>query len=166
MNAISLRAKLLAAAVIALVGCGGSQKGPQCSTTEKATRPQVAITWHVKHGSMDDDPPRPRVKLAIDGAGTKEEIDLGELVGMCKPSEVGAQLDEPVYGSKVTEIACANGGKSTFVTVFLAAPGKLSIKRWEKTDGGDSLQNVKELRVVDVPSCAVFASEVAQGGDL
>jgi hypothetical protein len=157
-----MRTMLLATFVsVLLVACGGG-KPPACSVTAKEARPQVAIVWHVEHGSMDDDPPRPKVKLEV-GA---EKVDIGELAGVCKLVEVGAQLADPVYGSKVTELGCIHGGKSTNATVFLDGPGKLSIRTWERKEGSDALEKVVEVKVLEVPTCAVFTSEVAQQGAL
>jgi hypothetical protein len=144
-----------------LTACGGG-KPPACSVTAKEARPQVAIVWHVEHGSMDDDPPRPKVKVEI-GA---ETVDIGELVGACKLTEVGAQLPDPVYGSKVTELGCAHPAGSNNVTVFIDAPGKLSVRKWQKREGGDAIEKVVEVKTIEVPTCAVFTSEVAQQGGL
>jgi uncharacterized protein (DUF779 family) len=143
--------------------CGGNKNGAACSLTAKDARPQVPIVWHVDHGSMDDDPPRPRVKVTVG----KDDVDVGELAGVCKLVEVGAQLEDPVYGSKVTELGCLHGGRGTYATLFLDAPGKLTLRRWERAEGGDgALEKVRELRVLEVPRCAVFTSEIAQGGGL
>jgi hypothetical protein len=50
--------------------------------------------------------------------------------------------------------------------VFLDAPGKLSIRRWERAEGGDALEKVREIRAVEVPTCAVFSADLAQQGGL
>ncbi|MGZ3420680.1 MAG: hypothetical protein ACXWUG_04340 [Polyangiales bacterium] len=147
--------------LLAGVACGTS-KQPACSLTPKEARPQVAIVWHVEHGSMDDDPPRPKVKVVVGS----ETVDLGELTGICKMVEVGAQLADPVYGSKVTELGCTKSGGSSNATIFLEAPGKLSIRKWERKEGSEALEKVVEVKVLEVPNCAVFTSEVAQQGGL
>lgn len=144
-----------------LTACGGG-KPPACSVTAKEARPQVAIVWHVEHGSMDDDPPRPKVKLEV-GA---ETVDIGELAGVCKLTEVGAQLPDPVYGSKVTELGCTHAGGSSNATVFIDGPGKLTVRKWQKKEGSDALEKVVEVKTLEVPTCAVFTSDVAQQGGL
>ncbi len=155
--------QLLVLSAIAL-GCTSASNKRVC-TIERSERPQVDVSWSVAHGSIDDDPPRAHVKLAFKGAYT-DEIDLGELEGICKLGEVGALPDEPANGSKVTELVCAHAGKSDYATVFLTEPGKLAVRRYERRPGEDGIAKVRDVKALEVPSCARFSAELAQGGDL
>lgn len=156
---------LLTLAFALALGCGGSGNKRVCSTMERSSRPQIDLAWSVAHGSMDDDPPRAHVKLAFKGA-FQDEIDLGDLEGICKLGEVGALPDDPANGSKVTELVCAHASKNDYATVFLTEPGKLAVRRYERRPGEDGIAKLRDVKALDVPSCARFSAELSQGGDL
>ena len=81
---------LLCVSLLLAVGCSGKPSARSCANVEKDARPKLAMTWKLEHGALDNDPPRTRIKLAITGAATAN-IDAGELEGVCKLNEIGAE---------------------------------------------------------------------------
>ena len=156
------RAVLLASTLTLLAACGGRPDARTC-VVDRDARPRVTFSWRVAHGSMDDDPPRARVKLAMTGAASGE-VDLGELHGVCALVDL-ALPENPVGGAKVTELACAHGGKDMIAAVVYVQPGKLAVQRYERSAGAP-LQNQRSLHELEVPSCASFSAELAQAGEL
>lgn len=153
--------------LLPLAGCGGGGGGgASCASMTPANRPKLEVTWELKHGSMDDDPPRQHVKLVLKGAAT-DTIDLGELVGACKMQELGAVPEGAVAGLKVTELACPNSstGRTDFVALVIDAPGKLVLRKYRR-QGEGPIQNQSELKSFEVPSCTQYAVDIAQGGSL
>lgn len=164
-----MRNIVLVVACALLGACGGGNKGATCAV-DKSQRPRVAIAWKIEHGSMDSDPPRAHVKVALSGAVSRE-VDLGELEGVCRLAETGALPDDPANGSKVSEVVCFHAGHGMYATVFLVERGKLAVRRYDRGEavpGNDTpaIEKVRELASVEVPSCATFAAEIAQGGEL
>ena len=177
MNRITSLARALSpiwfSALIAGCGGGAGAGGRACALEEASARPVVSLEWQVAHTNMDDDPPRPKVTLVVKGApGSKEDqrIDVGELAGVCRLVELGAQPDEPVYGGGVSELACDHQGLAMHVRVVIASAEELVVRRYEKdgasTDGADALKNVRDLTRLAVPACARFSSEISQTSDL
>lgn len=148
--------------LLALLSIGCTPKtGQSCGAVAAAARPKVIITWTLQHGSIDDDPPRAKVTLAFSGA-VKANIELGQLFGQCKLAVLGALPEQPANGSKVTEIECPHGVRTQYATVVLVEPGKLVVRRSERVD--ESMKERKDIDTIEVPACASFASELAQGG--
>jgi hypothetical protein len=159
--------------LVPLGACGGGgSSGKSCAVTAANARPVVQLEWQIAHTSMDDDPPRPKVVLVVKGAPTNKEehIDVGELSGVCRLVELGAQPDEPVYGGGVSELACDHHGLAMHVRVVVASAEEIVVRRYEKdgasTEGADALKNVRDLTRLPVPACARFSSEIAQTSDL
>ena len=80
---MNLRALLLPLlTVLPLLGCGGGAgSGAACATLTPTNRPHLDLTWEVKHGSMDDDPPRAQVKLLLKGAMADARAAFATLAG-------------------------------------------------------------------------------------
>lgn len=155
--------RLLLALAALTIACTNSTNARVCNV-ERDARPKVSFAWRVAHGSMDEDPPRAKVKLAMTGAASGE-IDVGELEGICKLAETGALPDQPANGSKVTELECIHGNRGMLATVFFVEPGKLSVRRYERNDS-EALKNLRALQELEVPTCVAFSAEIAQQGDL
>ena len=134
-----------------------------CTMVARESRPSVTITWKVEHGSLDEDPPRAKVSLVFGGVVTST-VQVGQLTGNCKLADVGTLPDAPANGSKVTEIECVHGIHGEYATVFLTEPGKLVVRRYERLD--DKLRGHRDLQTIETPTCAVYATDVATGGDL
>ena len=164
------------AAVLSIAGCGsggGAAGGRSCALKDTTSRPVVQLEWRIAHTNMDDDPPRPKVTLVVKGASSSskdEPIDVGDLEGVCRLVELGAQPDEPVYGGGVSELACDHRGLAMHVRVVVASAEEIVVRRYEKdgaaVDGADALKNVRDLTRLPVPACARFSSELAQTSDL
>jgi hypothetical protein len=150
---------LLTAMASLLVACGGSSSGSRCSTGGDA-RPTVALAWEVQHGSMDEDPPRPRVTLIV-RAQKEERLRLGELKGTCHLVELGTQTDQLVEGGGVSELACEAGESIVHARVVHEKTDEIFVRLWD-TDGDLSMKNVRDVAPVKVPGCAKFTSELAQ----
>jgi hypothetical protein len=171
---LSFRALLsIVVPAILATACGGAGSGGKaCALKEASARPVVQLEWQIAHTNMDDDPPRPKVVLVVKGRqdGKEERIDVGELAGVCKLVELGAQPDEPVYGGGVSELSCDHQGLAMHVRVVIASAEELVVRRYERdgasSDGADALKNVRDLTRVPVPACARFSSELSQNGDL
>jgi hypothetical protein len=148
--------------MLLLLGCS-PKSGQNCAMTAHDARPRVTITWHLKHGSMDDDPPRANVKLMFAGA-INQTVELGMMFGQCKLAEVGALPDQPAGGSRVTELECPHGVKTEYATVLFLEPGKIVVRRSERVN--DDLKPARDIQIVETPTCATFTSELAQGGEL
>lgn len=167
----ALSSMALTAGLLALAGCGsGSGAGARsCAVKESGARPVVQLEWQIAHTNMDDDPPRPKVVLVVKGS-KEEHIDVGELSGVCRLVELGAQPDEPVYGGGVSELACDHQGLAMHVRVVVASADEIVVRRYEKdgasTDGADALKNVRDLTRLPVPACARFSSELSQTSEL
>ena len=164
------RAFLSLGLLVVGIGCGGASSGGRsCALKEASARPVVELEWQVAHSNMDDDPPRPKVTLIVKGS-REERVDVGELAGVCRLVELGAQPDEPVYGGGVSELACDHQGVAMHVRVVIASAEELVVRRYEKdgasTDGADALKNVRDLTRLAVPACARFNSEISQTSEL
>jgi len=157
--------RLLLALAVLTIACTNKPDARSCAMVERDARPKISFAWRVAHGSMDEDPPRAKVKLAMTGAATGE-IDVGELEGVCKLAETGALPDLPANGSKVTELECLHGDRGMLATVFFVEPGKLSVRRYERVPDGDALKNLRALQELEVPACVAFSAELAQAGEL
>lgn len=155
--------KYLWSLMLVLAGCSSKPNAQSCNSVAAEGRPKVTITWKIDPGSIDNDPPRPNVKIALSG-GVKSEIDVGELEGQCKLAEVGLLPESPAPGSKVTELECVRGNRTMYATVFYLEPGKIVVRRYERVD--ESVKPARDLQVVETPTCATFVSEVVQGGEL
>ena len=153
---------LLALAVLT-IACSNKPDARSC-LVERDARPKVSFAWRVAHGSLDDDPPRAHVRLAMSGAATGE-IDVGELEGICKLAETGALPEQPASGSKVTELDCQNGDRNMVAAVVFMEPGKLSVRRYERNET-EAQKNLRPVRDLEVPTCVAFSAELAQAGDL
>jgi hypothetical protein len=148
---------------LVLAGCSSKPNAQSCATIDKSSRAAVTLTWKMQHGSMDNDPPRAKVKLLVSG-GAKSEVDLGELFGDCKLANVGALPDVPAAGSKITELECTHGNVTQYATVFVLDAGKIVVRRYERVD--ETLKPAKDIQTIDTPSCATFAADLAQAGEL
>jgi hypothetical protein len=146
-----------------LFACGGSSSGAHCSTGGDG-RPVVSLAWEVAHGSMDDDPPRPRVTLIVK-AQKEERLLLGELKGTCHLVELGTQTDQLVEGGGVSELACEAGESVVHARVVHEKVDEIFVRLWD-TDGDASMKNVRDVAPVTVPACARFTSEIAQPNEL
>src|SRR5439155_2118768 len=142
-----------------LLACGGSSSGARCATTVEG-RPVVALAWQVEHGSMDDDPPRPRVTLIVH-AQKEERLILGELRGTCHLIELGTQTDQLIEGGAVSELVCDAGEATVHARVVHEKVDQIFVRLWD-TDGDASMKNVRDVPPVVVPACARFTSEIAQ----
>lgn len=146
--------------LLVVSGCG-AKPAQSCATV--STRPTVSITWKLIHGSMDNDPPRAKVKT-IFGAPVSKEIDLGELFGNCAMSDVGKLVENAPAGSRVSELVCTHGNVESYATIYVLEPGKVVLRRFERID--DQLKPARDVQTIETPPCAEFVSELAQGGDL
>jgi hypothetical protein len=153
----------LAAALLA-VACGGSKSGARCSYAQSDGQPTVQLAWEIQHGSMDDDPPRPRVTLIVK-AQKEERLVLGELKGVCHLVELGTQGDELVEGGGVSELACDAGQSTVHARVVHEKVDQIFVRLWESQDGAP-MQNVRDVPPVVVPACARFTSDIEQTNEL
>ena len=147
-----------------LAACGGSGSGGRCAATAADARPVVALDWQVEHGSMDDDPPRPRVTLIV-RAQKEEKLVLGELRGVCHLVELGAPTDQLVEGGGVSELVCEAGDVSVHARVVHEKMDEIFVRLWE-SQGDAAMKNVRDVPPVAVPACARFTSEIAQPNEL
>lgn len=160
--------------LLTTAGCGGAggAGGKSCAVGEGSARPTVQLEWQIAHTNMDDDPPRPKVTLVVKGAPSQKEerIDVGDLAGVCRLVELGAQPDQPVFGGGVSELACDHQGVAMHVRVVVASAEEIVVRRYEKdgaaAEGADALKNVRDLTRLPVPACAKFSSEISQTSDL
>ncbi len=153
-----------------LLGCSAKPSANSCANVERDQRPKLTMTWKIEHGAIDNDPPRSRIKLAITGAATAN-LDLGELEGVCKLAEIGAVPDVPANGSKLSELVCFHAGRGMYATVFLIEPGKVVVRRYDKNEPGPddespAMKNTRDIQTLEIPPCASYVSDVAQGGEL
>lgn len=165
MNLRALPALSLLPFLALVSACGGGGGGgAACATATPTNRPHLDVTWEVKHGSMDDDPPRAQVKLLLKGA-LADAVDLGEILGLCKMIEVGTVPEQAPAGLKVTELACAANGKTEFAALVVDTPGKLVLRRYRRAGDGP-IEKLTEVKAFEVPSCTQYGVELAQGGGL
>lgn len=161
---------ILLCVLLAALGCSGKPNAKSCATVDRDARPKLVMTWKIEAGALDNDPPRSHIRLAVTGAVTAE-ADLGELEGVCKLAEIGAVPDSPANGSKVSELYCYHAGHGQYTTVFHLEPGKLVVRRYDKNEPGPAdesppMRNVRDIQSLEVPTCATYSSDVAQGGEL
>lgn len=145
--------------LLVLAGCSSKPNAQSCATIDRDSRPKVSLTWKLDPGSIDNDPPRAKVKLLASGAA-KAEVDVGELYGDCKLVDVGALPDVPAPGSKVTELMCSHGNREMYATVFYVEAGKLVLRRFDRVD--DTMKPAVDVQTIETPTCASFAADLAQ----
>jgi hypothetical protein len=124
----------------------------------------VALAWQVEHGSMDDDPPRPRVTLIV-RAQKEDRLKLGELKGTCHLVELGSPSDQLVEGGAVSELVCEAGESTVHARVVHEKVDEIFVRLWD-TQGDAAMQNVRDVAPLSVPACARFTSEIAQTSEL
>lgn len=124
----------------------------------------MQLAWEIQHGSIDDDPPRPRVTLIV-RAKKEERLLLGELRGTCHLVELGATSDKVVEGGGVSELACESSDTTVHARVVHEKVDEIFVRLWESQEGA-AMKNVRDVAPVEVPACAHFTTEIEQTSDL